>query len=190
MVIECVGRCPTPRQGEVLPAPPARLRRANKHNEMTSTPQQEIQEMQEMQERPVGATEGTRGCGAEPRQEHQSANQRISQSARRSMERPEMQERPASGRRMKTLEDRQGAKRRAAGAVSGGAAERPTEPEAVRAPSCVFAVKPLRSLGGYAAPPTYPKFQQSYKQWLIKLSVIGTVINAFYRIIDKVINSG
>ena len=113
MVIECVGRCPTPRQGEVLPAPPARLRRANKHNEMTSTPQQEIQEMQEMQERPVGATEGTRGCGAEPRQEHQSANQRISQSARRSMERPEIQERPASGRRMKTLEDRQGAKRRA-----------------------------------------------------------------------------
>ena len=69
--------------------------------------------MQEMQERPVGATEGTRGCGAEPRQEHQSANQRISQSARRSMERPEIQERPASGRRMKTLEDRQGAKRRA-----------------------------------------------------------------------------
>ena len=125
-----------------FPAPPARLRRANKHDGMTSTPQQEIQE-----------------C-------------------------------PASGRRMKTLEDRQGAKRRAAGAVSGGAAERPTEPEAVHAPSCVFAVKPLRSLGGYAAPPTYPQFQQSYKQRLIKLSAIGTVINAFYRIIDKVINSG
>ena len=126
----------------LAPAPPARLRRANKHDGMTSTPQQE------------------------------------------------MQERPASGRRMKTLEDRQGAKRRAAGTVSGGAAERPTEPEAVRAPSCVFAVKPLRSLGGYAAPPTYPQFQQSYKQRLIKLSAIGTVINAFYRIINKVINSG
>ena len=126
----------------IAPAPPARLRRANKHDGMTSTPQQE------------------------------------------------MQDRPASGWRMKTLEDRQGAKRRVAGAVSGGAAERPTEPEAVRAPSCVFAVKPLRSLGGYAAPPTYPQFQQSYKQRLIKLSAIGTFINAFYRIIDKVINSG
>ena len=27
-----MGRCPTPRQGEVLPAPPARLRCANKHD--------------------------------------------------------------------------------------------------------------------------------------------------------------
>ena len=31
--LEGVGRRPTPRQGEVLPAPPARLRRANKHAE-------------------------------------------------------------------------------------------------------------------------------------------------------------
>ena len=35
---------------------------------------------------------------------------------------------------------RQGAKRRAAVAVSGEAAERPMEPEAVRASPCVFAV--------------------------------------------------
>ena len=35
--------------------------------------------------------------------------------------------------------NRQGAKRRAAVAVSGEAAERPMEPEAVRAPYCVFA---------------------------------------------------
>ena len=48
-----MGRCPTPRQGEVLPAPPARLRRANKHDGMTWTTQQEVQEIQEMQERPV-----------------------------------------------------------------------------------------------------------------------------------------
>ena len=34
----------------------------------------------------------------------------------------------------------EGAKRRAAGAVSGEAAERPMEPEAVRASPCVFAV--------------------------------------------------
>ncbi len=39
------------------------------------------------------------------------------------------------------LGKRQGAKRRATGAVSGGAAERPMEPEAVRAPCCVFAVR-------------------------------------------------
>ena len=64
----------------------------------------------------------------------------------------EIQERPASGRRMRTPGDRQGAKRRAAGAVSGGAAERPTEPEAVRAPSCVFAGKPLRSPGRHELP--------------------------------------
>ena len=39
----------------------------------------------------------------------------------------------------KRLERRLSAKRRAAGAVSGGAAERPMEPEAVRASPCVFA---------------------------------------------------
>ena len=45
-----------------------------------------------------------------------------------------MQERPASGRRMKTLEDRQGAKRRAAVAVSGVAVERPMEPKGFAPP--------------------------------------------------------
>ena len=39
----------------------------------------------------------------------------------------------------KRLERRLSAKRRAAGAVSGGAAERPMEPEAIRASPCVFA---------------------------------------------------
>ena len=120
----------------LAPAPPARLRRANKHDGMTSTPQQE------------------------------------------------MQERPASGRRMKTLEDRQGAKRRAVTPLthSGLPVAR------LRAFRSLFSF--LCSLGRVSAPPTYPQFQQSYKQWLIKLSVIGTVINAFYRIIDKVINNG
>ena len=41
---------------------------------------------------------------------------------------------------------RQGAKRRAAVAVSGEAAERPMEPETVRATSCVFAVPISRPL--------------------------------------------
>ena len=45
-----------------------------------------------------------------------------------------------AGRRVVFLRKRQGAKRRAAGAVSGEAAERPMEPEAVRASPCVFAV--------------------------------------------------
>ena len=106
------------------------------------------------------------------------------------MERPEIQERPASGRRMKTLEDRQGAKRRAVTPLTHSGLP-------VALARVLFSVfcslggyAALCSLGGYAAPPTYPQFQQSYKQRLIKLSVIGTVINAFYRIIDKVINSG
>ena len=45
-----------------------------------------------------------------------------------------------TGRRMAFPRKRQGAKRRAAVAVSGEAAERPMEPEAVRASPCVFAV--------------------------------------------------
>ena len=53
----------------------------------------------------------------------------------------EMQERPVNGRRVRTLGDRQGANRRAAVAVSGGAAERPMEPKGVRASLCVFAGK-------------------------------------------------
>ena len=44
-----------------------------------------------------------------------------------------------AGRRVGFLGNRQGAKRRAAVAVSGEAAERPMEPEAVRAHCCVFA---------------------------------------------------
>ena len=54
--------------------------------------------------------------------------------------------RPGRGRALsrhftvpKKLERRLSAKRRAAGAVSGGAAERPMEPEAIRASPCVFA---------------------------------------------------
>ena len=50
-----------------------------------------------------------------------------------------MQERPVNGRRVSFSGDRQGANRRAAGAVSGGAAERPMEPKGVRASFCVFA---------------------------------------------------
>ena len=49
-------------------------------------------------------------------------------------------ERAASARRMEFPRKRQGTKRRAAVAVSGEAAERPMEPEAVRASPCVFAV--------------------------------------------------
>ena len=52
----------------IAPASPARLRRANKHA------QQEIQEMQEIQERPQAGDGEQRGRGAEPLQEHQSAN--------------------------------------------------------------------------------------------------------------------
>ena len=42
--------------------------------------------------------------------------------------------------RQNTSKTAQGAKRRAAGAVSGEAAERPMEPETFRAHNCVFAV--------------------------------------------------
>ena len=52
----------------------------------TWTPQQEIQEIQEMQERPVNGRRREWGRGAEPHQEHQSANQPISYSWGRSRE--------------------------------------------------------------------------------------------------------
>ena len=46
----------------------------------------------------------------------------------------EVQERPAGGRRVRISGDRQGANRRAAVAVSGGAAERPMEPKGFAPP--------------------------------------------------------
>ena len=193
MVIGDVGRCPTPRQGEVLPAPPARpmdvpeVAVESNGYAFTHSGLPVALAARSVLRFLFSVLRGAKRPFPAPPARLRRANKHDGMT---STPQQEMQERPASGRRMRTPGDRQGAKRRAAGAVSGGAAERPTEPEAVRAPSCVFAVKPLRSLGGYAAPPTYPQFQQSYKQRLIKLSAIGTVINAFYRIIDKVINSG
>ena len=153
---------------------------------MTSTPQQEIQEMQEMQERPVGATEGTMGCGAEPRQEHQSANQPISEALHGAP-----RDTGAPGKRATDEDSGKSTRRETEG---GGRGQRRSRraPDGARSGSRL-----LLRLCGKAPPfsgrlcrPSYPHFQQSYKQWLIKLSVIGTVINAFYRIIDKVINSG
>ena len=60
--------------------------------------------------------------------------------AQRTENREQRTERAASARRMEFPRKREGAKRRAAAAVSGEAAERPMEPEAVRAPLRVFAV--------------------------------------------------
>ena len=52
--MEGVGRCPTPRQGEVRPAPPARP--ADVPDRDAPGDAQEIQEVHEIQERPCGAT--------------------------------------------------------------------------------------------------------------------------------------
>ena len=82
-----VGHCPTPRQGEVLPAPPARLRCAKR---TPQDDQQEIQEIQEIQERPASGRRRVAGTwgGAPPRTA-------ISQSAHK-----EMQERVPGERAM------------------------------------------------------------------------------------------
>ena len=67
----------------------------------------------------------------------------------------------------KSLEKAQGAKRRAAGAVSGEAAERPMEPEAVRAHCCVFAI--LIFLGHYCSPPIFRPHKVPF--WTLKSTI-------------------